>query len=161
MLISAEMNRRFNEEIGRELHASHQYMNMAGYFDGLALKLLSKMFLEQAAEERDHAMKFVNYILSTGGTLEVPAIEAPKAQFKSVEEAIQLAVNWELQITRCINDLMTAAVDEKDYAAQDFLRWFVTEQVEEVATMEELLKVVQMVTDRQIIMVEAYLVHNK
>jgi len=161
MLISNELNKRINEEIGRELYASHQYMAMASYFDGLALKLLAKRFFEQAAEERDHAQKFVQYLLDVGGTVEIPAVEAPQSKFAGVEQAVQLALDWELEITRYINELMAQAIQEKDYAAQDMLRWFVTEQVEEVATMTDLLTVVKSVTDRQIIMVEAYLVHAK
>lgn len=161
MLISKDMNRRFNEQIGNELEASHQYLNMAAYFDGLSLKLLAKMFFEQSAEERDHAMKIVHYVLETGGEVAVPAIAAPQTEFSSVEQAVQLALDWELKVTAQINDLMTAAIEEKDYAAQEFLRWFVSEQVEEVDTMQNILNVVKTVTDRQIIMVEAYLVHNK
>jgi ferritin len=161
MLISENLNRRINEEIGRELFASNQYLSQAAYFDNLALKLLAKRFREQAAEEHEHAMKFVDYLMLAGGAVEIPAIDAPRATFSSVEDAVQLALNWEIDITRYINDLMATAIGEKDYAAQDFLRWFVTEQVEEVSTMQDLLKIVQQVGERQIIMVEAYLVHNK
>jgi len=78
----------------------------------------------------------------------------------SVEEVIQTALDWELDISRHINDLMTLAIEDKDYAAQDALRWFVTEQVEEVSHMENLLKVVKAAGERSLIMVEAYLTHN-
>jgi ferritin len=78
-----------------------------------------------------------------------------------VEEAVALALHWELEVTARVNAMMTLAVDQKDYAAQDFLRWFVTEQVEEVSTMENLLKVVRISGERSLLMVEAYLVHNE
>lgn len=160
MLISKELNAAFNEEIGLEFFASHQYTAIASYFESLALKKLAAMFRKQADEERDHAMKFVHYLDETGGKAEIPAIQAPRGTFKSVEEAVQLSLDWELEVTRRINGLMAMAIEQKDYAAQDFLRWFVTEQVEEVATMENLLKVVKAAGDRSLIMIEAYLVHS-
>lgn len=161
MLISKELNAAINEEIGLELYASHQYLNMASYFDGLALKQLAAMFRKQGDEEREHAVKFMRYLDDTGGTVAIPAVQAPQAGFASVEAAVQVALDWELEVTRRINALMAMAIEQKDYAAQDFLRWFVTEQVEEVATMDNLLKVVKAAGERSLIVVEAYLVHAK
>ncbi|HEY3266567.1 MAG TPA: ferritin [Armatimonadota bacterium] len=161
MLISKNLNARINEEIGRELFASNQYIALAAYCDSIAMKLLAGMFTKQAAEERDHAMKFVKYLMDVGGEVALPAIDAPRSAFTSVEQVVQTALDWELKITACINDLMTVAVEEKDYAAQDFLRWFVTEQVEEVSTMDNMLKVVRASGERNLLMVEAYLVHSK
>lgn len=160
MLISAELNKAFNEEIGRELFASHQYIAIASYFDGRALKKLAEMFFKQSEEEREHAMKFVEYLNDVGGKVEVPAIDAPKSDFQSAEEAVKLALQWELEVTRHINDLMTMAIEQKDYAAKEFLGWFVTEQVEEVSTMQDLLQIVQQVGEQHLIMVEAYLSHG-
>jgi bacterioferritin B len=159
VLISKELTAAINEEIGFELFASHQYLAMASYFEGLALKKLAAMFRKQGAEEREHALKFVHYLDETGGAVEIPAVKAPRSAFKSVEEAVQVSLDWELEITRRINALMAMAIEQKDYAAQDFLRWFVTEQVEEVATMDNLLKVVKAAGERSLIVVEAYLVH--
>ncbi|HEY3384344.1 MAG TPA: ferritin [Vicinamibacterales bacterium] len=160
MLISKDLNAAFNEEIGLELFASNQYLNMAAFLDGLPMKKLAAMFFKQAEEEREHAIKFVKYLNGVGGAVEIPAISAPQATFKSVEAVIQTSLEWELEVTRRINAMMTTAVGQKDYAAQDFLRWFVTEQVEEVATMDNLLKIVKAAGERSLIMIEAYLVHN-
>jgi ferritin len=160
MLISKELNAAINEEIGLELFAANQYTNTAAYFDSLALKTLAKMFYKQASEEREHADKFVHYLAETGGTVQIPAVKPPQAAFKSVEEAVKLALKWELEVTQRINGLMTLAIEQKDYIAQDFLRWFVTEQLEEVSTMDNLLKVVQQAGDRSLIMIEAYLSHQ-
>ncbi len=159
MLISKELTAAINEEIGLELFASHQYMNMASYFESLALKKLAGMFRKQGAEEREHAVKFIHYLEETGGAVEIPAVKAPQATFKSVEEAIQVSLDWEIEVTRRINALMALAIQQTDYAAQDFLRWFVTEQVEEVSTMDNLLKVVKAAGERSLLVVEAYLVH--
>lgn len=160
MLISPELNKAFNEEIGRELFASHQYIAIASYFDGRALKKLAQMFFKQSEEEREHAMKFVEYLNDVNGKVEVPAIEAPKSDFQNAEEAVRLALQWELDVTKHINDLMTMAIEQKDYAAQEFLDWFVKEQVEEVSTMQDLLQIVQQVGEHYLIMVEAYLSHG-
>jgi bacterioferritin B len=160
MLISKPFAAAINEQVGHELQASHQYANIAAYFESLALKKLAAMFFKQSEEEREHAMKFIHYVSETGGAVAIPAITAPKAVFKSVEEAIQLSLDWELEVTRRINALMTLAISENDYLGQDFLRWFVTEQLEEVSTMDNLLKVVRQAGERNLIMLEAYLSHE-
>jgi ferritin len=159
MLISKELNDAINEQITHEFHAAHQYANIAGYFNSLALKKLGKMFLKQSEEEHMHAMKFVQYIIDTGGTVAIPGVAAPKVAFKTVEEALQLSLDWELEVTRRINELMTLAISQKDYAAQAFLPWFVTEQIEEVSTMDNLLKILQRAGEKNLIMLEAYLSH--
>jgi len=160
MLISKELTAAINEEIGLELTASHQYLNIACYFERLALRKLGAMFFKQSEEEREHAMKFVKYLNDVGATVEVPAVPAPQASYGSVQEAIQKSLDWEEEVTRRINNLMAVAIDQKDYAAQDFLRWFVTEQIEEMATMGTLLQVVKAAGEKNLIMVEAYLVHQ-
>jgi ferritin len=160
MLISQELNAAFNDEIGLELFASNQYLNMAAYLEGLPLKKLAGLFAKQSDEERAHALKFVKYLNDVGGTVTIPAVDAPKATYASVEEVIQESLKWETEVTNRINALMTMAVEQKDYAAQDFLRWFVTEQVEEMATFDNLLKIVKAAGERSLIVVEAYLVHQ-
>lgn len=160
MLISKELNQAFNQQIGRELLASHQYIEIASYFDGRALKKLAALFFEQSEEEREHAMKFVHYLNEVGGQVEIPAVQAPQSEFKSAEEAVGLALKWEMDVTKHINDLMTMAIEQKDYAAREFLDWFVNEQIEEVSKMQDLLQIVQQVGEHYLVMVEAYLAHG-
>jgi ferritin len=160
MLISKKLNAAFNDEIGLELFASNQYLNMAAYFEGIPLKKLAALFMKQSDEERGHGLKLVKYLTDVGGAVKIPAVEAPKATFKSVEEVLAKSLEWEIEVTDRINTMMTLAIAEKDYAAQDFLRWFVTEQVEEVSTMDNLLKIVKLSGERAIIMIEAYLSHQ-
>ncbi len=161
MLISDGLNKAINDEIGRELLASHQYIAIAAYFDDRALRLLAKLFFKQADEEREHAIKFVHYLTEVSGSVVIPLVEAPRVEFASAEEAIQLALDWELDVTRHINDLLNLAADEKDHAAYEFLQWFAREQVEEVKKMDDMLKITKSVGERNIIMVEAYLVHGE
>lgn len=160
MRISPELNAAINAQIGRELFSSHLYLSLAVYFDDRALKKLAGFFYTQSEEERAHALKFIQYLTSVDGNVAIPAIEAPKEGFQSAEEALQTAYDAELHITDNVNQLMEQAVAEKDYAAQELLRWFVTEQIEEVATAEDMLKVARQAGERNVIMLEAYLSHK-
>ncbi len=161
MMINDELAKSINEQIGREFGASIQYVSIAGYFDQRHLKLLTKLFFDQAEEEKTHAMKFVRYILDTKGGLRIPAISAPLPTFTSAEEAVQAALKWEQEVTRQITNLMDIAVKSDDYLAQGFLQWFVDEQLEEIMKMERLLSVIQQSGEKNLLMVEAYLVHGE
>jgi bacterioferritin (cytochrome b1) len=119
MLISSAMNDQINQQIGHEFGASFQYVNIAGYFDGAALPVLSRHFLRQADEEREHAMKFVRYVLDAGGKVAVPAIPAARADFASAEEAVALALEWELTVTKQISALLDRA--STPYLVERFL----------------------------------------
>jgi ferritin len=143
VLISKEMNVQMNEQIGHEFGASMQYVNIAAYFDDVGLPVLMQHFFTQANEERDHAMKFVRYILDAGGHVAVPSIPAPRHQFTSAEEAVQVALDGEYTVTKQINALLERASSEKDYVAHDFLEWFAREQLEEVSSTDTLLKMVR------------------
>ena len=159
MLISRELATAFNEQIGHEFGASLQYVSIAGHFSQMQLKLLSKLFLEQAEEEKQHAHKFIQYVLDTKGELRIPAIPAPTPTFASAEAAVQAALDWEQEVTAQITRLMDLAVKQTDYLAQSFLQWFIDEQLEEVVKMDRLLNVIRQSGEKNLLMVEAYLVH--
>ena len=159
MLISSELAKAFNEQIGHEFGASLQYLSIAAHFYQRSLTLLAKLFEDQAQEETQHAMKFIKYLQDTKGGLQIPAIPAPKATFASAEEAVQAALNWERDVTQQITSLMSLAIKENDYLAQSFLQWFIDEQLEEVVKMERMLSVVKQSGEKNLLMVEAYLVH--
>ena len=159
MLISPELNKALNAQIGNELGASLQYLSIAGYFDRQKLKLLSTLFFKQSDEEKEHALKFVHYVLDTKGELAIPAIPAPTPTFATAEEAVAAALKWEEEVTGQINKLMDLANDKKDYLAQGFLQGFIDEQLEEVTKMDQLLTIIRRAGEKNLIMVEAYLVH--
>ena len=159
MLISKKLAKAFNEQIGHEFGASMQYVSIAAHFNQRQLTLLSKLFLGQAEEERTHAMKFVRYVLDTKGDLQIPAIAAPTPSFSTSAAAVEAALHWEMDVMRQITALMDIAVKENDYLAQSFLQWFIDEQLEEVVKMERLLSVIRQSGERNLLMVEAYLVH--
>ncbi|MBI3401829.1 MAG: ferritin [Acidobacteria bacterium] len=159
MMISRELAKAFNEQIGREFGASMQYVSIAAHFQQRQLTLLAKLFFAQADEERQHAMKFVKYVLDTKGDLKLPAVAAPTATFASAEDAAQAALKWEQEVTSQITALMDLAGKQNDYLAQSFLQWFIDEQLEEVVKMDRLLSVIRQSGEKNLLMVEAYLVH--
>jgi ferritin len=159
VLISATLAKALNEQIGHELGASLQYTSIAAHFQTRHLTLLAKLFFKQAEEEREHAQKFVQYVLDTKGGLRIPAIPAPQPEFESAEAAVGAALKWEQDVTRQITALMDIAVKENDYLAQSFLQWFIDEQLEEVVKMDRLLSIIRQSGEKNLLMVEAYLVH--
>jgi bacterioferritin B len=159
VLISRGLAEAFNQQVGHEFGASMQYIGIAAHFAERQLTLLAKLFFEQADEEKQHAMKFVHYLLDTKGGLKIPAIPAPAMTFASAEQAVQAALDWEHKVTAQITHLMELAVKENDYLAQSFLQWFVDEQLEEVVKMDRLLSIIKQSGERNLLMVEAYLVH--
>lgn len=147
MLISKELEQGINLQVGHEFGASLQYYSIAAYFDADDLPQLAAFFYRQAEEEKMHTVKFLHYVVEAGGQLQISAIPATKYDFGSAEEAAQLALDWETEVTNQINALMDLAVEQKDHIAQDFLRWFVTEQLEEISTMSTLLSVIRRAGD--------------
>jgi ferritin len=159
LLISRDLTKAFNSQIGHEFGASLQYVSIAAHFQQRQLTLLAKLFFAQAEEERQHALKFVKYILDAKGELQIPATPAPSPSFSSAEEAVAAALQWEQEVTRQITALMEMAIKENDYLAQSFLQWFVDEQLEEVVKMDRILSVIRQSGEKNLLMVEAYLVH--
>ena len=160
MQLSKALADLINEQIAHELIASNQYLQIATYFDGQALRKLSGFFYKQSEEEREHALKFVHYMTEAGGDVRIMEIPAANYDIKSAEQAFQMSLDWEKEVTRRIYAMVDQAVSEKDYATQAFLQWFVTEQVEEESTMETMLQIVQRAGEKNLLMVEAYMTHS-
>lgn len=148
-----------NAQVIEEFTASLQYAAIALYFDSETLPQLSHFFHLQAAEEHAHAMKLLQYINDAGGQPVIPATKEVKNHFESAEEAVDLALNQELVVTDQINNLVGIAFKENDYLTHQFLQWFVTEQLEEVSSMSDLLTIVRRAGD-DLFRVEDYLVRN-
>jgi ferritin len=148
-----------NGQVVEEFTASLQYTSIALYFDSETLPELTQFFHLQAQEEHGHAMKMLQYITDAGGQPVVPATKAVQNHFESVEEAVALALTQELKVTDQINNLVGLSVKENDYLTHQFLQWFVTEQLEEVSSMSDLLNIVQRAGDN-LFRVEEYLSRN-
>lgn len=159
-LISEQMNAAINEQIGNELAASLQYIAIAAYFDSEDLLELANHFYKQSEEERAHALRFVKFVGDAGGHIEIPAIGQPQCKFDRAEEAIQKALDGEIMVTRQINSLVDLAIKEPDHITHNFLQWFVTEQLEEVSSMDTLLKIVRRAGENNLLAVEEYLTRH-
>jgi len=133
---------QLNVQIGNEFAAHHQYLACAVHYDALTMPQLAAFFYGQALEERQHAMMMVQYLLDTDAAVEIPGVDAPVAAFGDVVAPVALALEQEKRVTEQINDLLRIAREENDFASEQFMQWFIKEQVEEVATMNDLLAVV-------------------
>ena len=143
MLIPNKIVGAINEQIGYEFSASLQYYAIGAHFAAEALPQLSQHFFKQAEEEKDHALRFIKYVVDAGGRVVIPAIQAPQSEFTAAEGAVKLSLDQEVKVTHQINALVELARSQNDYITINFLQWFLTEQLEEVSSMDNLLKIVQ------------------
>ena len=134
---------RLNAQIANEFAAHQQYVACAVHYDGETLPQLARFFYRQALEERDHAMMMVQYLLDADAVVTVPGIAAPLTSFADIVEPVALALDQERRVSEQINGLAATAREAGDYTSEQFVQWFIKEQVEEVATMSDLLRVVQ------------------
>ena len=128
------------DQIRNEFNAAAQYIAVAVYFDSEDLPQLAAHFYRQAVEERNHAMMLVRYLLDRGLRVEIPGTDPVRNEFSSVCDALTLAVHQEHTVTEQITALAGTARDERDYLGEQFVQWFLKEQVEEVASMGTLLR---------------------
>jgi ferritin len=147
---------RLTEQIGNELAASQQYVQVALHYDAETLPRLAAFFYAQALEERKHALMMAQYLLDAGVTPSLPATPAPTFFSGDLIAPVELALEQEHRVTKQINELAGLARQDCDYAAEQFLQWFLKEQVEEVATMTDLLTVVRRARENPLL-VEEYL----
>jgi ferritin len=155
MLISERMAKALSDELANEYGAAIQYTMISAYFGREALPQLAGLFRHQAAEELTHAQKIVDYVTEAGAVVEIPAIPQGESEFDSIAEAVTIAVEAEKDVAGVFNELMDLAIEEHDHLSRGFLQWFVDEQMEEVSTMEDLLKVVERAGDN-LLYVEDY-----
>jgi bacterioferritin B len=134
---------KLNEQIGYEFGASQQYVAAAVYYDGETLPRLASFFYAQALDERNHAMMMVQYLLDADARVVIPGIEAPRSTFANIVEPVQVALEQEKRVSGQINALAALAREHADYSSEQFMQWFIKEQVEEVASMSDLLRVVE------------------
>jgi ferritin len=128
------------DQIRNEFTASQQYVAIAVYFDAEDLPQLAGHFYRQAVEERNHAMMLVRYLLDRDVMVEIPGTDAVRNDFATVRDALALAVDQERTVTEQITALASTARDERDYIGEQFMQWFLKEQIEEVASMTTLLR---------------------
>jgi bacterioferritin B len=145
-----------NEQIANELAASQQYIAIAVAYEAQTLPRLAAFFYAQSLEERNHAMMMVRYLLDVDARVEIPGVDAPQLEFVDALAPVSLALEQERRVGDEIFNLMKVAREDGDYASEQFIQWFVKEQVEEVASMSSLHDVVERAKD-QPLLAEDYL----
>jgi ferritin len=147
-MITKAMQDAMNEQINKELFSSYLYLSMAAYFEGRNLSGFGHWMRVQADEEREHAMKFYNFILECAGRVTLKAIEGPKTEWSSSLEVAEEVAAHEAKVTASIHALYELAMQEKDYPAQVMLQWFISEQVEEEKNAAEIVADLKLIEER-------------
>ncbi len=129
------------DQIYNEFTCAQQYLAIAVYFDGSDLPQLAKHFYGQAAEERNHAMVLVQHLLDRDIHVEIPGVDSVRNRFDRPRDALALALDQERAVTEQVSRLAAVARDEGDYLGEQFMQWFLAEQIEEVALMTTLVRV--------------------
>jgi bacterioferritin B len=136
-----------NEHIPNEFAAHQAYLAAAIYYDDLTMPRMASFFYRQALEERNHAMMIVRYLIDTEAEVTIPGVTGPQNGFADIVEPVRLALEQERKVTEQFNALAAIARAENDFQGEQFLQWFLKEQVEEVALMHDLLDVVERAKD--------------
>jgi len=144
-MISNKMEKALNEQLNAELFSSYLYLSMAAHFEANNWRGFANWMKKQSEEEYGHAMKFFEFINEVGKKVTLDKIEKPKLEWNSPLEAFEEALKHEEYITKRINDLVNLAVEEKDHATNNFLQWFVKEQVEEVSTVQKIVETMKLI----------------
>ena len=139
-MLKQKIQDAINDQINAELYSAYLYYSMAAYFESISLKGFSHWMRVQALEEMTHVQKFFSYIYDRGGQVAMKPIEAPPAQWASPLAAFEATYSHEVQVSALINKLMDLALAESDHASCNFLQWFVGEQVEEEASVDEIVQ---------------------
>jgi len=146
-MLKKKIETALNKQIVAEFYSSYLYLSMEAYFDSINLKGMASWMHVQALEETTHAMKIFNFINERGGRVTLGAIEKPPVNWKSPLAVFENSYKHEQMVTGLINNLADLAVAEKDHASQIFLQWFVTEQVEEEASAQEVVQKLKLLGD--------------
>lgn len=155
MMISPKMAARLNKQVIHEHHNAWSYLAVGYWFESEGLKVFAKFFYKQAGEERGHAEKISKYLLDQGADVVLTELDKPKTSWKNAREAVEFFVQLEIKTTKMVHELVDMAMKERDHATRDFIDWKVSEQVEEVATANELAGMVKLTESKgQLLMLE-------
>jgi ferritin len=138
-MISNDMAALIGEQINRELYSANFYLSLSAHADDMDLKGTAAWFLAKNKEETTHALKMFRYLMDQDATLALGAVPAPEGVEDGVLPIFERTLEHERKVTRWINDLVEQALNEKDHATGIFFQWFVTEQIEEEATVKDII----------------------
>ena len=144
-MLSERITEALNKQINNEIYSAYLYLSMSAHSTFIGLKGFANWFMVQYQEEMVHAMKIYDYIHAQGGQVKLMAVAQPPTEFGSPLEMFEKTLEHEKFVTKCINDLVDLAIEEKDHASNIFLQWFVTEQIEEEANDNEIISKLKLV----------------
>jgi ferritin len=139
-MINRELEKELNKQVNAEMYSSYLYLSMSAYFQSKNLSGFASWMKAQALEELYHAMKFVNYIEERGGRVQYETIEQPPVEWRSPSEVFDQTYEHEQKVSGMINNLVNLAIEHKDHATNNFLQWFIAEQVEEESSADEVVQ---------------------
>ena len=142
-----KMLQAFNEQINREFYSAYLYLSMSAYLASIKMKGMANWAKVQYQEEMTHAIKMFDYVSTRGDNVILEEIKKPPTEWKSVEHIFTEILNHERYITENINNLMSIATEMNDFASIQFLQWFVAEQVEEEANVQDILDQLSLIGD--------------
>lgn len=146
-MLSETMNKALNDQINAELYSAYLYYAMAAHFDDTGLPGAAHWMKNQAVEEMTHAHKMFNYVADRGGRVLLDTIEKPQAEWASPLVAFEAVYTHEVKVTGLINNLVKLAREESDFNTDNFLQWFVAEQVEEEASADDIVQKIKLVDE--------------
>ncbi|UCE60260.1 MAG: ferritin [Phycisphaerales bacterium] len=149
-MMNSRIENAFNEQLNAELFSSYLYLSMAAYFESQNLKGMAAWMQMQAQEEHMHGMKFFDFINERGGRITLTTIKEPQTEWGSPLAVFEETCEHEAKVTSLIHNLVDLSLEEKDHAANTFLQWFVTEQVEEESTAQEIRDKLRLVKDNTV-----------
>lgn len=138
-MFNEKLTKALNEQINKEMASAYLYLGMATHFEAEGLRGFSGWMHKQAQEEMEHAMKIYNFLFEVNAKPVLGKLEAPKTEYGKAQEVFKLVLKHEKTVTDSINKLYELALEEKDFKTQVFLQWFISEQVEEEETVNEIL----------------------
>ena len=144
-MLKEKMLNALNEQINAEQYSAFLYLSMSAYLNDKGLPGFANWMYIQYQEELTHANKFFNYVNERGGKVEIKAIKQVDIEFESVIDVVEKTLEHEQLVTSLVNNLVDIAISESDHATQSFLRWFVDEQVEEEANVQEILDTLKLI----------------
>ncbi len=160
MMISKKMAARLNEQVNHEFFNAWTYFSMAYWFENEGLTVFAKFFQKQAEEEQGHGKKIAKYLIDQGAHVRLAALPAPVVDYKTAKQVVEAFVEHEIKTTKMVHEVVDLAIKENDHATRNFIDWKVDEQVEEVASANELLNMVRHAeTPGQLMMLEGRVYH--
>jgi len=146
--LNKKVEKAINEQIKNELYSAYLYLSMAAYFDATNLPGFAHWMRKQFGEEQAHAAKFYKFVYERGGRVILQAIDQPPSEWASPLDVFEETLKHEQKVTGLINDLYALASEEKDYASQIFLQWFISEQVEEEDNATQIIELLKRIGDK-------------